>query len=61
LNDYITFAFKIKELSLFSLKGKLINKKKVIGSDFLPLLAQGGGILKISCEDGRKIRRKVLF
>jgi hypothetical protein len=59
---YIKSSFKIKELSLFSLEGKLINKEKVSDSNFqIPLPAQGGGILKLSLEDGREIKRKVLF
>jgi hypothetical protein len=59
---YVKSPFKIKELSLFSLEGKLIHKKQSAGSDFrIPLPVQGGGILNLSLKDGREIKRKVLF
>jgi hypothetical protein len=58
---YIKSPVKIKELSLFSLEGKLISKTKVIGLDFqIPLPTQGGGILKLGLEGGRVVTRKVL-
>jgi hypothetical protein len=59
---YIHSPVQIKDLALFSLEGKLIHQKQTASFDFqIPLPAPGGGILKVSLEDGREIRRKVWF
>lgn len=60
---HIISSCEIKELSLFSFTGRLIDKRKDIGVNFqipLPCL-QGGGILQLILEDGRLVTRKILF
>jgi hypothetical protein len=59
---YIQSPLRIKELSLFSFEGQLIDKKNAIAAGCrIPLPVRGGGILTLALADGRKIHRKVLF
>ncbi len=59
---HIDSPYPIKELSLFSLDGRLVNNRKEIGLNFqIPLPVQGGGILSLYLEDGRVVNKKTLF
>jgi len=51
----------IKQLSFFSLDGKLINQKKDTGQEVQIVPPQGGGVLELYLEDGRIVNRKILF
>ncbi|MDR0681891.1 MAG: exo-alpha-sialidase [Dysgonamonadaceae bacterium] len=52
----------IRELSLFSFSGKLMDKRKNIGQNYqISLPFQGGGILKLYLDDERVVNRKILF
>jgi len=60
---YVNSPYLIKELNLFSFGGALIEKKMGLSQNVeLPLPCyQGGGILKLSIEDGRTVTRKIMF
>lgn len=59
---YINSRHAVKELSLFSFQGEMIDNRKSPGTDFqIPLPIRGGGILKLILEDGRMINKKILF
>jgi hypothetical protein len=59
---HISSPYKIKELSLFSFSGILMDKRKNIGRNFqTPLPFRGGGILKLYLDDERIVNKKILF
>ncbi|HOK35865.1 MAG TPA: sugar-binding protein [Paludibacteraceae bacterium] len=61
---YINSPVMIKELSLFSLEGKLIDKKKEVGLNFhipIPIPFYKGIVLMFSLENGEIINKKILF
>ena len=59
---HINSPYMIKELSLFSLSGMLIDKRKNVGLKIqIPLPAWGGGILRLNLEDGRIVNKKILL
>ena len=59
---HINSPYMIKELSLFSLSGMLIDKRRNIGQNFqISLPVWRGGILRLYLEDGRVVNKKILL
>jgi len=58
---FINSPYLIKELSVFSLDGKLINKINDVGYSYqMSFSVQGGAILNLLLEDGRVVNQKIL-